>query len=125
MFASTFVIDGSGLFILFILVLVLVMNRTEAVFWVPCFMSSFFVLGFDFPYAFLIERKSTPAIADYFRKRAVVCFYSTWNVFLTYEISSEEHESIWRTWDITKRTTFVRRNTTTRPRGIDRSRRGE
>jgi hypothetical protein len=61
--AATLVVDGSGLFVLLILVLIFVMNRTEAILWVPGFVRCFFVLGFDFPNTLLVERERAPAVA--------------------------------------------------------------
>jgi len=43
----------------------------ETVFWVPSFVESFFVLGFDFPDAFFVEREGAPAVA-YGRKMLVI-----------------------------------------------------
>lgn len=116
-FASAFVLDRRGGFFL-LLVLVLVVDGTEAIVWVANFVLCFCELGFDFPHMLLFEWKCLPTVADYFREGAMVSLDRARDVLLADEIGAEEHESIWRTRDVAQRRTFSGRDpTTSRGRG--------
>lgn len=62
LFAAAFIFSsGNSLF--FLLLLVLVVNWTETILWVPCLVLCFCVLSLNLPNALVLERKRSPAIS--------------------------------------------------------------
>jgi hypothetical protein len=110
------------------LLLLLVVHRPEAIFWVTGLVLCLGVFGLDFPYALFFEGKSAPAVAylgkegvdekekkrrsgetrtDDFGEGAVVGLDGARDVLLTDKVGAEEHERVGWTRYVAQGTTFT------------------
>ena len=66
-------------------------------------MGFLFLLCLYLPDPLFLERESAPAVTNDLREGAVVGLDGARDVFLAYEIGTEEHEGVGRAWDVAKR----------------------